>query len=229
MYRSQTFDWKRFCRYFSFDFQNAFRRHWLITLLAGLVPMFHFTVIGLLAILSGSEQWNTHLSVNDMILAAVSVSYFLMTPILLYGKITDRAEGAVWQMLPASHCEKYVSTILNSIVLFPLAFTVSISWYGLADNSAVPCPYGVLHNKQDRYGFNKMRIYRKSKHPGGSGDVKILSTVYGILCRTLRSRAFQKEQRFKDIPHCHPLVCRAYRHHCGHCGKSGNGISCRIP
>ena len=85
--------------------------------------MFHFTVIGLLAILSGSEQWNTHLSVNDMILATVSVSYFLMTPILLYGKITDRAEGAVWQMLPASHCEKYVSTILNSIVLFPLAFT----------------------------------------------------------------------------------------------------------
>ena len=123
MYRSLTFDWKRFCRYFSFDFQQAFRRHWLITLLAGLVPMFHFTVIGLLAILSGSEQWNTHLSVNDMILATVSVSYFLMTPILLYGKITDRAEGAVLQLLPASHCEKYVSTILNSIVLFPLAFT----------------------------------------------------------------------------------------------------------
>lgn len=122
MNTSQKFNWKRFPKYFIFDFIQDFRKHWMITLLAGLVPLFNFAITGLTGILTGSEEWTTDISTNDIITAFVSVLYFLLTPKLLYGEITKKAEGSSWLMFPASHCEKYISMTLNSIVVFPLAF-----------------------------------------------------------------------------------------------------------
>ena len=125
MKQSETFNPGRFAEYFVFDFKRAFREKWLTTLINALVPAILFVLTAFWSAAAGQAgNWCTDILLTDKIAAIVSVLYFLLLPISLYGGFTGRKDGGMWLMIPASHTEKFSSMLLNCIVIFPAAFII---------------------------------------------------------------------------------------------------------
>lgn len=123
MKKSETFNFGRFAEYFVFDFKRAVRDKWLTTLITALVPAILFVLTAFwAAATSQAGSWSTDILLTDKIAAIVSVLYFLLLPISLYGGFTERKEGGMWLMTPSSHTEKFISMLLNGVVIFPAAF-----------------------------------------------------------------------------------------------------------
>lgn len=115
---------RRFGKYLLFDLKNNIKAAGLSTLAFGIVPVIAFAAYALLCTSIGHKDWMMDIDVNCTIAAFSSVLYFLSLPITCYGHLTDKRKGAQFLMLPVSHTEKYISMVLSSVIIFPIAFTV---------------------------------------------------------------------------------------------------------
>lgn len=124
MSKSEIFCPRRFGYFIAQDFRNCTKRVGLLTILCGLSPLFLFVFTFLINSAIGNSDWRISNGIKDMVSALVSVLYFLYVPITCYGFLTDKKDGSTYQMIPASHLEKYISAVLNCVIVFPLAFSV---------------------------------------------------------------------------------------------------------
>ncbi len=127
MERSETFDGRRFCRYFSYEVKKTVRGQGLFILLASLVPAMLFLFYGLISLsvkdqTAKMEVWSSLPLFKVLIAAIVFVLFFLIFPILRYGHLTAKTDGKEEILLPVSSGEKFLSMILVSLVVVPLVF-----------------------------------------------------------------------------------------------------------
>ena len=126
MARSDTFDFGRFRKYFSFELKESVSSQGLFVLLAGLVPLMFFIVSVLFSSLYDTENledfWSGYFFFRMLVATVAFVLFFLIFPIIRYGKLTDRREGQIPVLLPASHPEKFSSALLVSVIIVPAVF-----------------------------------------------------------------------------------------------------------
>ena len=128
MARKDSFDSDRFGKYFSFELKETVRSQGLFILLSGLLPLIIFIITGLFSSSFGPEKtddvWSAYIFFKMLIAFVAFVLFFLIFSILRYGNITDRREGVIPVLLPASHTEKFCCSVLVSVIIVPAVFMV---------------------------------------------------------------------------------------------------------
>lgn len=70
------------------------------------------------------ERGIMDIGTRTFFLAVASIVFVLYMPTKSYGHITDRRKGGAYLLLPASAFEKWLSMILNCIIIIPAAFII---------------------------------------------------------------------------------------------------------
>lgn len=120
---NEMFNFKRFGTYFIADIKGCYRNYGLSLILLSLSGVIYYIISGLIGTIIG-EGWETLISgiTTLLIFIASSLAIVISMPHKCYGHITDRRKGASYILLPASTFEKFLSMIINSIVVIPAVF-----------------------------------------------------------------------------------------------------------
>ena len=118
---SETFNFKRFWTYYRFDFTQMWRRHGKTAIMLGgasVILYFVWAIFGLIF----TFEWCSAPTLARVIGFVIMLIAFEFFMIFLYGHVTDRKAGPDYTLLPASTLEKYISLILNVLIVVPLLF-----------------------------------------------------------------------------------------------------------
>lgn len=127
---SEVFNWKRFSKWYLHDWKNIWKNYKINLLLTGLMPFSLFLVFGFVTMCFTGE-WHLPDTFWRIMMFVVAGAIFIMSfPAMSYGNITDKKIGAQWILLPASREEKFISMMLNTLLLTPVLF---LSMYACAD------------------------------------------------------------------------------------------------
>lgn len=121
---SNTFDIKRFWKYFVYDLTSAKNNCGLTLLILGAMPVFLFFFYELFSFIIGGGFTSVSLGAKIPSIVMAFVVACLFFPAKHYGTITNRKEGSAWILLPASRLEKWLSMLLVTCVVVP-AFMVA--------------------------------------------------------------------------------------------------------
>ena len=121
---NRVFSFSRFGRYFKYDFRRWMTSYGLTFILTAAMPVILYLVGGLISLVWG-EGWNAPgISIRVVFACLVACVFVLTYPSNVYGFVTDRKVGAMFTVLPVSVTEKFVSMLLNSIVVLPALFVL---------------------------------------------------------------------------------------------------------
>jgi len=121
---NKIFDFSRFGKLFVHDFRSAYAHFGIAVLILALVPHSSW----LMGITAGVDTWSNVATMEPMsrwmfISMAVTLAA-CMAPSRIYKNVNLEGKGNYFAMLPASLPEKYVSMLIYSFVLAPLAVCV---------------------------------------------------------------------------------------------------------
>jgi len=125
--RNDIFDFGRFGKYLGFDLRNAWSNFgWGLIILAAMPLILYLANI--LFHNLWESGWSspgvlTRTSCYSLIAALMSI----VIPSRLYGQLTSKKEGTDYLMIPSSTLEKFISMILISVVIIPVAF-IAVYW-----------------------------------------------------------------------------------------------------
>ena len=120
---NETFSFKRFGTYFKYDITRLWRKHSRAVILMGFSGVILYVVWVFFGLLFGHTYSGPALGARYAVFAIVSLVLELyMTR--FYGFLTDKKEGSDWILIPASKTEKFVSMLLNTLIVIPVAFLV---------------------------------------------------------------------------------------------------------
>lgn len=118
---SQVFNIKRFGLLFLTELKAGIKKNWISLLIISLIGLIVASMVALLTILLG-DNWTFGGTPVRMIYYIIFFACLVIqVPNKLYGHVNDASSGPAYLMLPASRLEKYLSMILISIVVVPLA------------------------------------------------------------------------------------------------------------
>lgn len=119
--KNEVFSFKRFWTYFKYDLVQLYRRHAKAALLfagSGLI-LYVAWIAGSLVFDHCWSAPNIGARVVVAMLSAAALEFYYA---YLYGFVTDRRKGSSYLMIPASKTEKFVSILLNALIVVPVAF-----------------------------------------------------------------------------------------------------------
>lgn len=118
---NETFSLKRFGTYFKFDITRLWRKHSKAVMLMAFSGVALYVITVLFSLLLGHEYSGPGV-VARFVVFSISLLVLELYQTRFYGYITDKKEGTDWIMIPASKAEKFVSMIINTIIIIPVAF-----------------------------------------------------------------------------------------------------------
>lgn len=122
---NDTFNFRRFGKYFLSDINRLFSENWLKILCFGLIPIF-IAVVSLLFSIVLQQKVSLGSEVREAFFGMSAVIFAIWIPSSLYGYVTDKRAGSNYSLIPASTFEKTASMIINGLIIAPAAF-VAIS------------------------------------------------------------------------------------------------------
>lgn len=120
------FDFKRFGRYFVADFNNCIANYGLSLLIVSLMGLIVvvFCLLFSAVLPDAAEHFVPGQTMRTtMFLISLAVLVFSM-PSKCYGSLTDKRHGSAFLLLPVSRLEKFLSMLLNMLVVLPAAFLI---------------------------------------------------------------------------------------------------------
>ncbi len=123
---SNFFNFNRFLKVFNYDFKNSISNFGLSALLLAIGPLFCYAIVSFMSFLLAHNTWmgGPVLGARIGCFVAISIFFVLMFPSKVYGHLTDKKAGSSYIMLPASSFEKFISMILNVLIIFPVFYFV---------------------------------------------------------------------------------------------------------
>ena len=120
---NETFSFKRFGTYFKYDITQLWRKHSRAVLLIGFSGVIAYVVCVFFSLLFN------HSIQAPGIVGRASVFFVAMLILELYqtrfyGFITEKKQGSDWILIPASKTEKFVSMLINTLIIIPAAFLI---------------------------------------------------------------------------------------------------------
>ena len=114
----------RFGRYFRYDFRRWVATYGPTLLLMSAVPVILYTLTVVYSLLF-SQEWSTPGETTRIIVGCIVATVLQITyPASVYGYVTEKRAGSAFILLPASVFEKFLSMLINTIVVVPLAFSL---------------------------------------------------------------------------------------------------------
>jgi len=136
---SNTFNFKRFCKYFMFDLKHQKDNIGMFVLFFMLFPIFFYCIymifgamntdISFLDVFKGAVE-GPQSKFRFILFMLVSGVFMMIHPSKAYGEITDKGKGRAWLLVPASRTEKFLSMMLITLVVIP---TIYIAGYMASD------------------------------------------------------------------------------------------------
>lgn len=134
---NDIFDWTRFCKVVRNDIMNIWPRAGKLMMLIAAVPV----AIWLLQTLTSTDG-SMSAEFRWMVIEGVIILFGIFFPSTMYYSCNRPKQGIRFAMLPASHLEKYLSMLLNCLIVAPLILLIGIV---LCDTLLTLIPYGPYH------------------------------------------------------------------------------------
>lgn len=122
MKANEIFNFKRFGKYFASDIRTCTRNYGISLLAISLLSLATTYFISIALNLIGDKEWQgPGIEIRSIVFIAAIMLIVITMPAKCYGKLTDKQYGSLWLMLPASRLEKFISMVIMTVTVFPLA------------------------------------------------------------------------------------------------------------
>lgn len=119
--KNEVFNGSRFWTYFKYDLTQMWRNHVKAAILIGFSGLILYILgIAFNALLDG--VWAAPNFAARAVVFFLSVFALELYQTRTYGYLTNRRKGAAWLMVPASGFEKWLSMMLMTLLVIPVAF-----------------------------------------------------------------------------------------------------------
>ncbi len=126
---NNTFNIKRFGRYFAYDLKSRWNDQRVFLAVFALLPIIFYLVFLFFSMVGHSFQVSSDypltrppLPIRSSVFVMAASIFLVLFPSKAYGFLTDKAEGSAWIELPASRLEKFTSMMLISLIVIPVIF-----------------------------------------------------------------------------------------------------------
>ena len=119
--KSEVFNGSRFWTYFKYDLAQMWRNHVKAAILIGFSGLILY-ILGIAFNAIFNSVWQAPgfgARITIFLLACVALELYQTRT---YGYLTNRRKGSSWLMIPASAFEKWLSMVLLTLVVIPVAF-----------------------------------------------------------------------------------------------------------
>ena len=134
--KSEVFNGQRFWTYFKYDFTQMWRNHVKAAIVIGFSGLILY-ILGIAFNAVFRNVWEAPSLVARTVVFLLAAFALELYQTRTYGYLTDRKKGAAWLMIPASGFEKWLSMLLMTLVVIPVAYlgtyTIIDSILSLAD------------------------------------------------------------------------------------------------
>lgn len=124
---SNIFNFKRFYNYFVTDLRNAKNQWGLSFLICVLMPVMVFFITEAISYLLDGEPIKDNNQARIVGFVGAYIATLLISPSKIYGNLTDKKSGSDFLLLPVSTFEKWLSMVLVSSIVIPLALAFALS------------------------------------------------------------------------------------------------------
>ena len=136
---NETFDSKRFGRYFRYDLSQFWHNNGKAALLLGFLSVITYLLwVGGCLVFTGT--WQAPSVGMRLLFFSLGFIVLVFYQTRTYGYLTEKRAGQSWLMLPASTLEKFISMMIITILVIPFAYILSYlaldSLIGLLDPTA---------------------------------------------------------------------------------------------
>ena len=136
---NDTFSAKRFGQYFMYDLKQLWHNNGKAALALGFISVICYIIwVAFSLIFVGT--WQAPGLVARLVFFSIGSMILVFYQTRTYGYLTEKKAGQSWLMVPASHLEKFVSMMIITIIVIPLAYLVSYlvldSLIGLLDKTS---------------------------------------------------------------------------------------------
>ena len=136
---NDTFSAKRFGQYFKYDLRQLWHNNGKAALALGFISVICYIIwVAFSLIINGT--WQAPGLVARLVFFGIGSIILIYYQTRTYGYLTEKKAGQSWLMVPASTLEKFVSMMIITVVVIPLAYLVSYlaldSLIGLLDKTS---------------------------------------------------------------------------------------------
>lgn len=119
---NDIFNLKRFGKYYITDLRRCIANYGLSLLVTALIGVITYLFLGIITTVVDNGWMSTPLPGRIAAFGVAIIALLINMPSKCYGYITEKQAGSNWILIPASLTEKFVSIILNTLIVIPLAF-----------------------------------------------------------------------------------------------------------
>lgn len=132
MKTNDVFNFRRFGKYFSSDVRTCAANYGLSLLtLSILAPVATYAILSGITFLMTGDWSGPGQGTRAVIFGMMMVCMIITMPVKCYGRLTEKQYGTFWLTLPASRLEKFISMIVISCIIVPVA---GLAFYLLTDS-----------------------------------------------------------------------------------------------
>ena len=120
--KNDIFNFRRFGKYFASDFRTCLANYGLslITISILFQIVLYAVSVGMNILLD--HQWDgPDMGLRTFVCGIAMLCITVTMPVKCYGRLTEKQYGSFWLTLPASRLEKFISMILLTCIITPLA------------------------------------------------------------------------------------------------------------
>lgn len=120
--KNDIFNFRRFGKYFGTDIRTCWANYGLSLLtLTLLTPVALYVIVNAFNLILESSWDGPDLGLRFAVFCFAMVCLVVTMPVKCYGKLTEKQYGSFWLTLPASRLEKFISMIIITCIIAPLA------------------------------------------------------------------------------------------------------------
>ena len=128
--KNNTFNLRRFGKYFVADLRGCVANYGLTMVLISFMGLFTYLLFGTFTLAMDGAWESADGSMRSFAFLLCTCILIVNMPVKCYGMITDRKAGSSWLMIPASTFEKFLSMVIMTALVVP---SVTIGTYLLTD------------------------------------------------------------------------------------------------
>lgn len=121
---NETFNAKRFGAYFRYDLRQLWRNNGKSAVILGGMSLIGYLVWVIVSLLF-TGAWHGPTLVGRFVYFYLGALALVLLQTRTYGYVTEKKAGQSWLMVPASALEKFLSMMLITLIILPLAYVCS--------------------------------------------------------------------------------------------------------
>lgn len=120
--KNEIFNFRRFGKYFATDFRTCWANYGLSLITISILSQLALYAVSVGMNILLDHQWDgPDMGFRTFVCGVAMLCITVTMPVKCYGRLTEKQYGSFWLTLPASRLEKFISMILLTCIITPLA------------------------------------------------------------------------------------------------------------